>query len=178
MGAALRRLLTGQVERIESLVNKSRAISPADRDQDPGAQADREVFARSDIGPTQKQTLVNARRGQGLFRERVILLEGRCRVTGVDLVDHLRASHIKPWRDSTDQEKLDGNNGLLLAPHIDHLFDEGYISFTDFGDLIVSQQCPEALIKAWGIDASINVGPFRLAQRPFLAHHRTEVLKK
>ncbi len=86
-------------------------------------------------------------------------------MTGVDLLDHLRASHIKPWRNSSDQEKVDGNNGLLLAPHIDHLFDQGYISFMDVGDLIVSKQCPAALIKAWGIDASINVGPFRPAQR-------------
>jgi putative restriction endonuclease len=99
-------------------------------------------------------------------------------VTGLDLADHLRASHIKPWKDSSDQEKLEGNNGLLLAPHIDHLFDQGYISFTDLGDLIVSSQCPAALSKAWGIDESMNVGPFRLAQRPYLAHHRTHVLKQ
>jgi hypothetical protein len=151
---------------------------PGDVDQDPAVQSDREIFSRTDIGPAQKQTLVNARRGQGLFRERVISLEGRCRVTGVDLVDHLRASHIKPWKDSTDQEKLDGNNGLLLCPNIDHLFDQGYISFTDVGDLLVSKQCPAALIKAWVIDPSMNVGPFRVAQRPYLAYHRTHVLKE
>jgi putative restriction endonuclease len=95
----------------------------------------------------------------------------------VDLVDHLRASHIKPWKVSSDQEKLDGNNGLLPAPHTDYLFDQGYISFTDFGDLIVSPKCP-ALCKAWGIDETINVSPFRLAQRPYLAHHRAHVLKQ
>ena len=139
MAAELRRLLSGQVEQVEA---KHKRTGVVDQDQDPEALADREVFARTDIGPTEKQTLVNARRGQGLFRERVIALEGRCRVTGVELVDHLRASHIKPWKDSSDQEKLDGNNGLLLAPHIDHLFDQGYISFTDVGDLIVSTQMP------------------------------------
>jgi predicted restriction endonuclease len=143
-----------------------------DQDQDPEALADREVFARTDIGPTDKQTLVNARRGQGSFRERVIQLEGKCRVTGVDLVDHLRARHIKPWKDSSDQEKLDGNNGLLLAPHIDHLFDQGYISFTDVGDLLVSPRCPTAVLAAWGISPTVNVGPFRTAQRPYLAYHR------
>lgn len=148
------------------------------QDHGPEAQADREVFARTDITPLQKQTLVNARRGQGLFRDRVIELEGRCLVTGVDLADHLLASHIKPWKVSTDQEKLDGNNGLLLAPHIDYLFDRGYISFTDLGDLIVSPKCPMAVCKAWGIDDTINVGPFRLMQRPYLAHHRAHLLKQ
>jgi len=175
MAAELRRLLSGQVEQVEA---KHKRTVVVDQDQDPDARADRELFARMDIGPTDKQTLVNARRGQELFRDRVIQLEGKCRETGIDLVDHLRASHTKPWKDSSDQEKLDGNNGLLLAPHIDHLFDQGYISFTDVGDLIVFPQCPPALIKAWGIDESMNVGPFRLAQRPYLAHHRAHVLKQ
>jgi len=169
MAAELRLLLAGQVEQVEA---KHKPLVHVDEDQDPEARADREVFARTDIGPTVKQTLVDARRGQGVFRERVIQLEGKCRVTGVDLIEHLRASHIKPWKDSNDQEKIDGNNRLLLAPHIDHLFDQGYISFNDFGDLIVSPQCPTVLLKAWGIDESINVGPFRLAQRPYLAYHR------
>jgi hypothetical protein len=152
-------------------------IGTAVADQSPEGILDRGIFARTDIGPTQKQTLVNARRGQGLFRERVIQLEGKCRVTGINLVDHLRASHIKPWKASTDLEKLDGNNGLLLAPHIDHLFDQGYISFTDIGDVVVSPKCPTGLLKAWGIDESMNVGPSRSAQRPYLAHHRAHVLK-
>jgi hypothetical protein len=175
MAAELRRLLSGQVEQVETTY-KPRTL--VDQDQGPDARVDREVFARTDIGPTVKQTLVDARRGQGLFRDRVIQYEGRCRVTGVDLVDYLRASHIKPWKDSSDLEKLDGNNGLLLAPHIDLLFDRGYISFTDFGDLILSPKCPSALLKAWSIDESINVGPFRLGQRPYLAYHRLQVLKK
>ena len=175
MAAELRRLLSGRVEQVEA---KHKRPGIVDQDQDPEALADREVFARTDIGPTDKQTLVNARRGQGLFRERVIQLEGKCRVTGIDLVDHLRATYIKPWKDSTDHEKLDGNNGLLLAPHIDHLFDQGYISFTDVGDLITSKQCPVALIEAWGINGSMNVGPFRPPQRPYLAHHRAHVLKQ
>ncbi|MDP8984702.1 MAG: HNH endonuclease [Pseudomonadota bacterium] len=140
--------------------------------------AEQVLCERTDIGATEKQTLVNARRGQGLFRERVIELECRCRVTGVDSINHLRASHIKPWKDSSDFEKLDGNNGLLLAPHVDHLFDQGYIGFADIGDLLVSVRCPAELLEMWGINEAANVGPFRLAQRAYLAHHRAHVLKK
>jgi putative restriction endonuclease len=84
----------------------------------------------------------------------------------------LRASHIKPWRVSTDNEKLDGNNGLLLAPHIDHLFDQGYISFTDEGELLVSPACPIAVLEAWGLTPGMQVGRFRKEQRPYLADHR------
>ena len=93
-------------------------------------------------------------------------------------MDHLRASHIKPWKDSSDAEKLDGNNGLMLAPHVDHLFDQGYISFTDVGDVIFSAKCPASLCKSWGISETINVGPFRLDQRPFMAYHRAHRLKR
>ena len=108
----------------------------------------------------------------------MIELEGKCRVTGVDSVAHLRASHIRPWRDSSDFEKLDGNNGLLLSPHLDHLFDQGYISFSDLGDVIISPKCPSAVCMAWGIDETIDVGPFRLSQHPYLAYHRAQVLKQ
>jgi HNH endonuclease len=161
---------------LEHLRGRSENVSVVDGG-DPDIQAEIQLRARTDIPATEMRRLINARIGQGIFRDRVIELEGKCRVTGVTGADHLRASHIKPWKDSTDQEKLDGNNGLLLAPHIDHLFDKGYISFNDSGDLIVSAQCPVALMKAWGIDASMNVGPFRQAQQPYLAHHRRHVLK-
>ena len=65
-----------------------------------------------------------------MFRANVLLREEACRVTRVSEPRHLQASHIKPWRDATDAERLDGANGLLLSPHIDHLFDEGYITFS------------------------------------------------
>jgi putative restriction endonuclease len=81
--------------------------------------------ATSDIAPTFKEQVVKARRGQGVFRSSVLLTETECRVTRVSDPKHLRASHIKPWRDATDSERLNGSNGLLLSPHIDHLFDQG-----------------------------------------------------
>jgi hypothetical protein len=49
----------------------------------------------------------------------------------------LRANHIKPWRDANATERLSGENGLLLSPHIDHLFDQGYVSFSNTEQLLV-----------------------------------------
>lgn len=92
------------------------------------------------IGDTDREAIIRARRGQGLFKQHVMDIESKCRITGVGNPIHLVASHCKPWRDSSNEERLDGENGLLLMPSIDHLFDRGFIDFEDSGDLIVSQR--------------------------------------
>ncbi len=132
---------------------------------------------RTDIGETEKAQLVNARRGQGAFRRNLRNYEKYCRLTGIDQVEHLRASHIKPWRVSSDFEKLDGNNGLLLSPHIDHLFDQGYIGFSDFGDLMVSRFLAKQVLLAWGISEGQKCGAFRAEQLPYLEYHRNHIFK-
>jgi hypothetical protein len=90
------------------------------------------------VDPTERESLIMARRGQGIFKQRVMHAERMCRITKVDNPAHLRASHCKPWRDSSNQDRLNGENGLLLTPTIDHLFDRGFISFENSGKLIVS----------------------------------------
>jgi putative restriction endonuclease len=91
----------------------------------------------------------------------------------------LVASHTKPWRDSTNEERLDGENGLLLTPTIDHLFDKGFISFEDKGDLIVSPVVDQPSLVKMGIDPKekMNVGVFSEGQRSFLDYHRENVLR-
>lgn len=135
------------------------------------------IVGRTDIGPTMKEQLVKSRRGQGLFKINVRRNEKACRVTGVTDPRNLRASHIKPWKDCTDMEKLNGCNGLLLAPHVDHLFDKGMISFSDNGDLIISPLLDREILKRWSIPQVLNVGSLH-KQATFLAHHRNWVLKK
>lgn len=135
------------------------------------------IKGRTDIGETTKEQLVKARRGQGIFKTNVRLNEKACRITGVTDLQHLRASHIKPWKDSTDEEKLDGSNGLLLAPHADHLFDKGLISFTDDGSLLVSPQLSEEVLTKWTIPKVMNVGPFKPQQSAFLSYHRKMIFK-
>jgi hypothetical protein len=128
-------------------------------------------------GPTFREQLVRARRGQGVFRSNVLLREQSCRVTRVNEPRHLNASHIKPWRQATDAERLDGANGLLLSPHIDHLFDEGYITFSSSQQLFVVPEVREKLLDAWGIDAGVRVGDFSKDQNTYLDYHRVNVFK-
>jgi hypothetical protein len=129
------------------------------------------------VGPTFREQMVRARRGQGVFRANVLLREQACRVTGVAEPRHLKASHIKPWRDATDTERLDGANGLLLSPHIDHLFDEGYITFSSSQRLLLVPEVRVKLLDAWGIDAGVRVGEFSREQNAFLEYHRVNVFK-
>jgi len=137
-----------------------------------------QVQSNSKITETEKETVVMARRGQGLFKQRVMQLERACRITGVTKEAHLRASHCKPWRDSSNEERLDGENGLLLTPTMDHLFDQGFIGFEGNGDLIISPVAHLESLTRMGLSPSEkrNVGTFSSGQRSYLEYHRDEVL--
>ena len=140
--------------------------------------AEERLRRRRDIGSTAKETLIGARRGQGLYRQRLEQIENRCRVTGLLDRRHLKARHIKPWRVCDDQEKLDGCNGLLFSPHIDHLFERGHITFSDTGELKVAKGLNLAVLERWGITMPRNVGAFRAEQCRYLAYHREHVFEK
>jgi putative restriction endonuclease len=130
------------------------------------------------IPETDRLAIIRARKGQGLFKERVGKIEARCRITGVENPVHLVASHCKPWRDSTNEERLNGENGLLLTPSIDHLFDRGFIGFEDNGKLIISPVAHRPSLQRMGIEVAgvVNVGEFTSGQKQFLDFHRNAVL--
>jgi putative restriction endonuclease len=125
---------------------------------------------------TTATNIVASRKGQGLFKARVTSVERGCRVTGAIGQRYLIASHIKPWSVSNNIEKLDGHNGLLLSPHIDRLFDKGYISFSDDGDLLISKHCESNIVIAWGIK-EMNTGSFKSEQKVYLDYHRSYIFK-
>ena len=139
---------------------------------------EQQVAADQKVPDTERAALVRARIGQGLFKDGVSKIESRCRVTGVTNLTHLRASHCKPWRDATNDERLDGENGLLLTPTIDHLFDRGFIGFEDSGRLIISPVADRPALKRMGVDGTspINVGDFTEGQKRYLDYHRSSVL--
>lgn len=139
---------------------------------------EQQIEIDASVRETDRQAIVRARRGQGLFKERVMQIERCCRITGVDNLTHLVASHCKPWRDSSNEERLNGENGLLLTPNIDHLFDRGFIGFEDSGELIVSPVAHRPSLQRMGIETEcvVNVGSFTEGQRHFLDFHRNSVL--
>ena len=122
---------------------------------------------------TERAVLINARVGQGLFRKRLISYWGACSVTLVSDVRLLRASHIKPWRNCDNDERLDAFNGLLLTPGYDHCFDMGLISFADDGRVLIAGGSGGA-----GTLAPLGISPAACLTRvdprhlPYLRHHR------
>jgi len=144
-------------------------------DQEPNAQVLNDIQrieSDTSIPETQRLQLTRARIGQGVFRTRVILLDNACRVTGVTDTRLLIASHIKPWREANNAERLSGYNGLLLSPHVDALFDEQFITFEDDGRMRVHPSLSHDVLDRWSIDPDRRVERFRPEQTSFLAHHR------
>lgn len=113
------------------------------------------IISQESSSDTEKATLLKTRIGQGSFRQKLISLWGSCAVTGYKDTAMLVASHIKPWRVSSNAERLDAYNGLLLLPTLDKAFDAGLISFENEGNIIISPllQSPELL----GISKSMSV---------------------
>lgn len=136
------------------------------------------IRAAHEIPETEREAVILARRGQGIFKRNVLKIEQRCRITGVDHAEHLVGSHCKPWRDcASNEERLDGENGLLLTPSIDHLFDRGFISFENDGRLLISRVAHRESLRRMGVpvDAAHNVGGFSEGQRRYLDYHRESV---
>lgn len=157
------------------MLHELHAHHQADPDAAEATALARITAQGADDAPTRVQA-IQARVGQGAFRAAVLAREPACRVTGVSLPRCLVASHIKPWAVCVGGEHLDGANGLMLAPHVDFLFDTGLISFTDDGHLLLASALDRAILRAWHIDADQHVGPFAPDQARYLAYHRAYVL--
>lgn len=127
---------------------------------------------------TEIERLQIQRVGQDVFRQGLLdLWEGRCAVTGLDVSQLLRASHIKPWADcATDAERLDVYNGLLLSPNLDLAFDRGLITFEDGGEIVISLVLGEGARTALGIHAGLRAHVAD-GHREYLQWHRERVYK-
>ncbi|MBK8595302.1 MAG: HNH endonuclease [Holophagales bacterium] len=126
---------------------------------------------------TEAERLVVQRVGQDLFRAGLVdYWEGRCAVTGLAVVELLRASHIKPWADcETDAERLDVYNGLLLAPQLDAAFDRGLMTVADDGTVVVSGLLSDGDRHVLGLEVVLQVRRLEAGHRAFLAWHRERV---
>ena len=145
------------------------------------AKIEEGILNNTEIDSTSKTALILARRGQGRFRKNLEGIEKACRITGVTDRRLLRASHIKPWRMcETNHERLDGNNGLLLTPTFDVLFDAGYISFSADGSVLVSDAIGHAQLAAVGLGnpTSLPRQAFSAEQTEYLKYHHTYIFER
>ena len=121
---------------------------------------------------TERQGLVTSRVGQGYYRRQLLdKWDAKCAVTGVDIRAILIASHIVPWSQSNDEEKLDVNNGILLSPNFDALFDRHLISFENDGSILISTKLSPKDIEALGVSNSVRITVSE-GMIPYLERHR------
>ena len=123
---------------------------------------------------TDREAVVNVRINQDKFRERLCKRYGKCCLCGVQNKSMLIASHIKPWSVSEPSERLDIDNGFLLCPNHDKLFDGGWISFDSEGQIIISKQLEEVDCIFLNVRPDMSV-PIRDGNRKYLAYHRTHI---
>lgn len=127
------------------------------------------------LAVTEQEQIVVSRLGQGNFRRNVIRLWGSCSVTGLQSISLLRASHIKPWKDSDNVERLTPYNGLLLTPDYDFLFDRGYITFKNNGNVLVSQRLSTFACKVFDVRDDLQLRKVFPENKDYLEYHRDKV---
>jgi predicted restriction endonuclease len=97
-------------------------------------EIEEEISSLNVDGASQK-AIVNVRVNQDIFRNYLLKRYKRSCLCGVKNPTLLIASHIKPWAESEAKEKLDVDNGFLMCPNHDKIFDKGYITFDDDGKI-------------------------------------------
>lgn len=129
------------------------------------------------LDKTEKELLIKARIGQSIFKKKLLLVEKKCNLCGVTDERFLIASHIKPWSKSHNQERLDVNNGLLLCPNHDSLFDKGYISFDKDGKVLISSSLDEDTKIFMNLNKSMKI-VLTEGQLTYMKWHREERFMK
>jgi putative restriction endonuclease len=126
---------------------------------------------------TEREAVVKQRIGQQMFRDGLMTLwQCRCAISGLDVPELLRAGHAKPWVASSDEERLDVYNGLLLSANLDAAFDAGLLCVEDDGSVLSSLQLSRQAVALLGLDTPRRVG-IAAGHRPYLDWHRRKVFR-
>lgn len=156
---------------------EQRVLSLISSDGDEQAQRDCLIIQQDkSIEDTVREQLIAARLGQGTFRKNCLILYPACPVTGTTFAPLLRASHIKPWAACENgNERLDPYNGIILAAHIDILFDQGWISFENDGRLLISNELDISVKGQFLLPEKIKT--FSVESYCYLEWHRENLLR-
>ena len=129
------------------------------------------------LAETEKDAVVKSRIGQGKFRKEMIRIWGSGSVTGLHNITLLRASHMKPWKESTNSERINPYNGLLLIPNYDLLFDKGLITFDLDGKVIISEVLSFREQRVFRVDRKLHLRKVFEQSKEFLSFHNENVFK-
>jgi hypothetical protein len=122
---------------------------------------------------TERQGLVTSRVGQGAYRKSILhRWDYQCAVTGFQKLDILVASHIVPWSESSNDERLDVHNGILLSPTYDALFDRHLITFENSGKIILSDTIEPQAYRKIGMNGQESIRHFNSDNHVYLEKHR------
>lgn len=141
-------------------------------------EMEEKVLNDETIKPKEKEAIVKARVGQGEYRRKLLEMCPYCPITLVSDERLLIASHIKPWRKSNDFEKTDPNNGFMLTPTYDKLFDAGFISFEEDGTMLVSPWISPMNQKRLNIYNGKKINLSTMKKETYLYYHREFIFKK
>lgn len=128
---------------------------------------------------TERYNFQKARIGQGQFRNSLIEeFQTTCPLTQISRPELLMASHIKPWSKSDNYERLDPNNGILLAVHFDKLFDAGLISFNKDGKILIAPTLSKLETASFNIDPQLKLSRITTARSNYIDYHRECIFNK
>lgn len=172
------RLIGNPVTDIELLDDIRAVTGPAINLEEEGIKQETEIEKLSLEGKD-KEAVIKVRANQGIFREQLLKRYSHCCLCGVKNQSLLVASHIKPWAESESTEKLDPDNGFLMCPNHDKLFDQGLISFDDEGRIIISDKVDESdrLFMNIRLEMKIKCN-LTDGNRKYLNYHREHVFQK
>jgi 5-methylcytosine-specific restriction enzyme A len=123
---------------------------------------------------TERMGLVTSRVGQGAYRKRIVhRWEYKCAVTEFDKLEVLVASHIVPWSEADDNERLDVHNGILLSPTYDALFDRHFITFEPNGKIILSEGIESQAFHKIGVTGKESIKNLSTYNHVYLDKHRS-----
>jgi hypothetical protein len=139
--------------------------------------SDTSTPSKSKDAETTQKRLVDARLGQGDYRADLLnLWGGKCALTGLSISPLLIASHIKPWKCSSNSERLDAYNGLLLAAGVDRAFDRYLLTFEPDGSIRTKLRPRElSLIGIHHLGGELpKLRALGAEREHYLRHHRRE----
>lgn len=143
---------------------------------EPEEWEEKKIVENKNISETERENLIKSRRGQGKYRTDLINKWKGCSVTGIDNTSLLKASHIKPWSRCGNEERLDADNGLLLTPALDHIFDSGLISFED-GRIIISKELSNEEAEIMNVSRNMRLREISEETGEYLKYHRKNVFR-